>query len=639
MSLIFDWREQTRDGCVGISAHVMKIPPQETSIEKQIVNSKSYKEMLQFGDMNLPDPLQLYENWQDEKFGMKNWPSLFITDLTAFLMRYETEERAKKHLNQYKVGKAYQYFQSQWLKEVFYHPIDRTSPYCFLRATCTPSKSLRSEPHTVWVCCVKDSGKVKSAFCTCTAGFGQTCNHVAGLLFRVEYANKMGCTSCTSNKCEWVVPKERPLKPAMLKDMTFERAKHGKTGKTRTLNGSRKNYNALPEDNEEDNFLATFSDALREILPDACLFKGLDVDQPHQAKGKEPHASGADMTVEDCSQINVQQYFMKSMLSSFEQNDTSIKIPPSTITCISNSTKGQSSNSTWHDMRIGRLTSSYFYSIHTKVGSINNKPTVVHDVKPLVKHIMGYTKVNPNIKSLKYGREMEPVAKGIYLKEFCTAHKNAKSDECGIVLDSVHTYIAASPDLLVSCSCCGDGCVEIKCPLITKCSSCLSFCTCKIPVYLINKSGELSLKSNHSYFAQIQGQMHVTGRKWCDFFVYTCNGTFTENIEYNETYFTDILKSLQYFFFSFVLPELKSYSIEKSLVEEAMEVDENANIIEGETYFCPCCNRVIVNNVTALKDRSICCDLCGLWYHFKCVNLTDAKLKKTPSWYCSECSM
>ncbi|XP_062607645.1 uncharacterized protein LOC134269464 [Saccostrea cucullata] len=104
----------------------------------------------------------------------------------------------------------------------------------------------------------------------------------------------------------------------MLRDMTFERAKHGKTGKTRTLNGSRKNYNGLPEDNEEENFLATFSDALRETLPDACLFKGLDVDPPHQAKGKEPHASGADMIMEDCSQINVQQYFMKSMLSSFK---------------------------------------------------------------------------------------------------------------------------------------------------------------------------------------------------------------------------------------------------------------------------------------------------------------------------------
>lgn len=52
---------------------------------------------------------------------------------------------------------------------------------------------------------------------------------------------------------------------------------------------------------------------------------------------------------------------------------------------------------------------------------------------------------------------------------------------------------------------------------------------------------EIVTENNHSYFAQVQGQMYVTGRKWCDFFVYTCNGTFTERICYNDAYFSDIL--------------------------------------------------------------------------------------------------
>lgn len=60
--------------------------------------------------------------------------------------------------------------------------------------------------------------------------YGQTCHHVAGLLFRVEYANKMEYTSCTSNKCEWAVSKERPLEPTMLQDTACKRSKHGKTG-------------------------------------------------------------------------------------------------------------------------------------------------------------------------------------------------------------------------------------------------------------------------------------------------------------------------------------------------------------------------------------------------------------------------
>ncbi|KAK3092927.1 hypothetical protein FSP39_008973 [Pinctada imbricata] len=94
----------------------------------------------------------------------------------------------------------------------------------------------------------------------------------------------MGYTSCTSSKCEWVVPKERSLEPAMIKDMTFERSQHGKAGKTRPPLGHKKrDYNPLPQtddsrltehnESEEDEFFSTFTDELRKSLPNACLFK------------------------------------------------------------------------------------------------------------------------------------------------------------------------------------------------------------------------------------------------------------------------------------------------------------------------------------------------------------------------------
>lgn len=69
------------------TAHVTKIPPKKTASDNQNVNSKCYSDMLKFGDLILSEPFQLYENWQDEKHGMINWPPLFITDLTTFLMR------------------------------------------------------------------------------------------------------------------------------------------------------------------------------------------------------------------------------------------------------------------------------------------------------------------------------------------------------------------------------------------------------------------------------------------------------------------------------------------------------------------------------------------------------------------------
>lgn len=74
------------------------------------------------------------------------------------------------HLGEYKIGKAYEYFQAGFLKEVFYHQISEKSSYCILRARCTPSTKITDDWHNVWVCAEKTSGEIKSAYCTCTAG-------------------------------------------------------------------------------------------------------------------------------------------------------------------------------------------------------------------------------------------------------------------------------------------------------------------------------------------------------------------------------------------------------------------------------------------------------------------------------------
>lgn len=56
---------------------------------------------------------------------------------------------------------------------------------------------------------------------------GQTCNHVAALLFRVESANKLGLTSCTSLPCQWKVPAATKVVPTKIKDLTIRKSRHG----------------------------------------------------------------------------------------------------------------------------------------------------------------------------------------------------------------------------------------------------------------------------------------------------------------------------------------------------------------------------------------------------------------------------
>ena len=47
-------------------------------------------------------------------------------------------------------------------------------------------------------------------------------------------------------------------------------------------------------------------------------------------------------------------------------------------------------------------------------------------------------------------------------------HKSFNIMNSGLVLHPMYPFMGASPDGLVSCSCCGNGVVEIKCPYTCK---------------------------------------------------------------------------------------------------------------------------------------------------------------------------
>ena len=69
---------------------------------------------------------------------------------------------------------------------------------------------------------------------------------------------------------------------------------------------------------------------------------------------------------------------------------------------------------------------------------------------------------------------------------------------------------------------------------------------------------QLELKENHPYYAQVQGQMGVTQRRWCDFIVYTEKGLSIQRIYFDETFWGDLLKKLEDFYDNCLAPEIVS---------------------------------------------------------------------------------
>lgn len=131
---------------------------------------------------------------------------------------------------------------------------------------------------------------------------------------------------------------------------------------------------------------------------------------------------------------------------------------------------GQWTNQLWHDMRKDRITSSIFYAIVTKVNTLLTKENT--NCEYSVSNVLGYCTPSPNIRAMRHGKETEPEAKEIYKRVIkSSGHTAIYVEECGLFIHASLPYLGSSPDLFVSCECCGQGVVKSTCPLTDRCKT------------------------------------------------------------------------------------------------------------------------------------------------------------------------
>ena len=137
-----------------------------------------------------------------------------------------------------------------------------------------------------------------------------------------------------------------------------------------------------------------------------------------------------------------------------------------------------------------------------------------------------------------------------------------KTSRCGFVICKEHQFLGVSPDAVVHDPSCKDsfGLAEVKCPYssshLTPVEACKAgnfFCELEM-----NSDGQERLRSKrgHPYYAQVQGQMAITGRKWCNFIIYTEKGINIEHIDFDQDFWDkDLLPKLVEFFDNYFAPE------------------------------------------------------------------------------------
>ena len=80
--------------------------------------------------------------------------------------------------------------------------------------------------------------------------------------------------------------------------------------------------------------------------------------------------------------------------------------------------------------------------------------------------ISGLVFVKSNIPALKYGRDKEIEAADTFIVFIKGKHTGIKLSDCGLFVDETLSYVGASPDRILLCSCCEKTFMEIKCPSI-----------------------------------------------------------------------------------------------------------------------------------------------------------------------------
>ena len=133
------------------------------------------------------------------------------------------------------------------------------------------------------------------------------------------------------------------------------------------------------------------------------------------------------------------------------------------------------------------------------------------------------------------------------------SHQNLVVSEVGLILDGDRPFIGATPDGLITCTCCGKGTLEIKCPYCFKSNlpeeDQENFC-------MSLDDGRWSLKRSHAYYYQVQSQLAASKLSYCDFVVWTENGFASERITFDSKFFEDVMKEVHHFFVYGMLPEI-----------------------------------------------------------------------------------
>ncbi len=292
------------------------------------------------------------------------------------------------------------------------------------------------KPLTPWVI-AEVSGKIISAHCDCMAGLGESCSHVASLLWAIESGVRIrDSMTVTEKKSYWVLPagvKEVPYAPvksidfvgkkrsfAALHSLDFRHSTSPTPSSSSTCRSASRSPTPVPilKPPTQEEVTGFFSELA------TCSTK------PAILSLVEPHSSSyipisLDEGLPPCvSELFKPEYLKLSYGELIKlAEDCMITVKSEAIVCAEEKTRLQSKSMVWFNMRTGRITASCF---HRAARTNTASPSI-----SLIISVCYPEKMKFKSASTCWGCEHEDIARTKYKSFSILAHHNFEVRKCG----------------------------------------------------------------------------------------------------------------------------------------------------------------------------------------------------------------
>ena len=310
-------------------------------------------------------------------------------------------------------------------------------------------------------------------------------------------------TPVTSLLSQWKIPKRRKESTLSIMEARFEKHDYANPTKRRahTLEG----FDPRPEE-FKGSAVAGLPDLLDKLKGEQlCISLLLDPSYQQTSTDTIPPQPSSQRIPDIDALKRTVQAFIESLQISEEKCRE-----------IERNTRKQNMSSLWFSVRQYRITASLFGSVLTRRTDTPPDNLVLQILQPR----------SFSTAATKYGMENEQMAIKEYIDhQNVHGHPELVVSASGFLINTAYPFLGASPDGAVH-----DpsnvqqpfGFLEVKCPYSFSNKSVQEACsTSSIFCEMDDSTGQIKLKESHQYYAQVQGQMGVGGRPWCDFVVYT----------------------------------------------------------------------------------------------------------------------